>query len=77
MDRCASTRRCAQLGPFITKRTRNSQTNSSTASSAAGTHHQKFSVSSVVNYSFIGVAVPAGTAPSNLKISPFRPTAQP
>ena len=63
--------------PFITKRTRNSQTNNSTASNAVGTHHQKFSVSSMVNYFFIGVAVPPGTAPSNFRISPFRPTAQP
>jgi hypothetical protein len=63
--------------PFITKHTRNSQTNNSTARNAAGTHHQKFSVSSVVNYFFIGVDVRPGTVPSNFRISPFRPTAQP
>ena len=33
--------------------------------------------SSVMNYFFIGVAVPPGTVPSNFRISPFRPTAQP
>jgi hypothetical protein len=31
----------------------------------------------VMNYFFIGVAVPPGTVPSNFRISPFRPTAQP
>ena len=62
---------------IITKRTQNSQINSATASTAAGTHHQKFFESSVMDYFFSGVAVPPGTVPSNFRISPFRPTAQP
>lgn len=44
---------------------------------SAGTASGNLSVLSTVNYFFSEGVVPPGKVPSNFRISPFRPTAQP